>query len=93
MVKMFYIYIVENLITHGWYIGFSTDIERRLKEHNEHIGGQYTKKSRGKWKLIYLEGYADKKDALGREKFLKSGAGRKYIKKQLQNYIERNLFC
>jgi len=39
------------------------------------------------WKLIYFEAYLNKKDALGREKFLKEGSGRKYMKKQLKHYL------
>jgi len=41
----------------------------------------------GEWKLIYAEAYLHKDDAMGREKFLKSGSGRKFLKKQLKNYL------
>ena len=88
MIKLFYVYIIENTLNNGWYIGFSTDVERRLEEHNAKIGSEHTRKTKGDWKIIYLEGYIDKRDALGREKYLKSGSGRKYIKKQLVHYIE-----
>lgn len=50
-------------------------------------GGGNTAKRTKTWKLIYAEAYIDKKDALGREKFLKGGSGGKYIKKQLTNYF------
>ena len=88
MNKLFYVYIIENSLSHAWYIGFSTDVARRLDEHNQRIGSRFTRKAKGDWSLIYLEGYFNKSDALGREKFLKSGAGRKYLKKQLANYIK-----
>ena len=88
MTNLYYIYIIENSFDQSWYIGFSTDVARRIDEHNKKIGGKYTKKKKGDWKLIYIEGYIHKLDALGREKYLKSGAGRIYIKKQLSNYIE-----
>ncbi len=81
MSELFYIYIIENSIDRSWYIGFSTDVARRLSEHNSKIGSDHTRKMKGKWTVIYIEGFLDKKDALGREKYLKSGAGRKYIKK------------
>ena len=84
---MFYVYLLENSIDSSWYIGFTTDIERRLFEHNSKIGGDYTGNKPGKWKMIYFEAYLDKKDALGREKFLKSGSGHKFLKKQLFNYL------
>jgi hypothetical protein len=37
----------------------------------------FATKSRGPWKLIYYEAYTEREDAEGREKFLKSGAGRR----------------
>ena len=84
---MYYIYIIENEKDKSWYIGFSVDVKRRISEHNSKIGGQYTSTKKGRWNLVYIEGYSNKLDALGREKYLKSGAGRKYLKKQLSNYL------
>ncbi|HJN84915.1 MAG TPA: hypothetical protein QF873_01175 [Patescibacteria group bacterium] len=37
---------------------------------------------------MYYEAYRNKMDALGREKFLKSGAGRRFVKKQVRHYLE-----
>ena len=85
---MFHIYLIENSIDKSWYIGFTTDIDRRISEHDQKIGGDYTAKKPGKWRLIYSESYLDKKDALGREQFLKSGSGRRFLKKQISNYLE-----
>jgi len=84
---MFYVYAIENSIDKSWYIGFSEDIDRRVLEHNQKIGGEYTSKKSGRWKLIYYEAYLSKRDALGREKFLKSGSGRKFLNKQMTNYL------
>lgn len=39
------------------------------------------------WKLIYYETYLHKMDAIRREKFLKSGSGWRFLKKQLSNYM------
>ena len=83
---MYYVYLLENQNDKSWYIGFTTDIERRLREHNEKSGGQTTKR-KSNWKLVYFEGYLVKADALGRERFLKSGSGRRYLKKQLAHYL------
>lgn len=81
------VYLLENEHTRSWYIGFTTDITRRVDEHNAGIGGRHTAKIAGKWRLIYSEMYLDKRDAIGREKFLKSGAGRRYLKHQLNHYL------
>ena len=84
---MFYfVYIIESDVDQSWYIGYTQDLKQRVKEHNQ---GKctYTKKLGRKWRLIYAEFYRSKKDALGREQFLKSGSGRRYIKKQLHYYL------
>ena len=40
--------------------------------------------------LIYYEAYLEEEDALGREKFLKSGSGRRFLKKQLRHYLAKH---
>jgi putative endonuclease len=86
--NIYYVYVLENLIDFSWYIGFTTNVSRRVSEHNRKIGGDYTSKKAGGWRLIYFEAYLNKSDALGRECFLKSGSGRKFVKKQLQHFFE-----
>jgi putative endonuclease len=70
---MFYVYVLRSDSDAGFYIGFSTDLKRRLAEHRR--GASFATKSRGLWKLIYYEAYTEREDAEGREKFLKSGPG------------------
>jgi putative endonuclease len=81
------VYVLENKNDKSWYIGQTDDLERRLEQHNSGNGGRTTKLKSGPWRLIYAEAYVDKRDALGREKFLKSGSGRTYLKKQLRHYL------
>ncbi len=45
---------------------------------------------RGPWKLIYYEAYLEQPDALGRERYLKSGAGRRFLRAQLADYLRKN---
>jgi hypothetical protein len=52
-------------------------------------GGAASTKGRGPWKLIYYEAYLQKEDASGREVFLKSGAGRRFLDKQLREHFMR----
>jgi putative endonuclease len=84
---MFYVYILEHTKDKSWYIGYTEDLKRRLKEHQSNKGSRTTSLKNGKYKLIYYEAYLNKTDALGREKYLKSGSGRKYLQKQLKNYL------
>jgi putative endonuclease len=63
------------------YIGQTNNLERRIEEHNTREG-RYTS-NKGPWKLIFKEEFASRSLAMRREKFLKSGKGREYIKKNL----------
>ena len=85
---MFYVYLLEHQTDKSWYIGYSENLKRRLNEHRSGSGSRTTSLKKGNYKLIYYESYLNKQDALGREKYLKSGSGRKYLKKQLKNYFE-----
>ena len=82
---MFYVYLLHSERDAGLYIGFSTDLRRRLNEHKN--GAAQATNFRGPWNLIYYEAYAEEADALGRERYLKSGGGRKFLRSQLRNYF------
>lgn len=83
---MYNIYVLESINTGKWYIGFTPgSILTRLTKHNS--GEVQSSKPFMPWKIIYTESYLNRKDATGREKFLKSGSGRNYLKKQLKNYL------
>ncbi|MFH1444818.1 MAG: GIY-YIG nuclease family protein [Candidatus Peregrinibacteria bacterium] len=82
---MHIVYVLESLSDHGWYIGYTTDLKKRLDAHNHHRN--VSTAHRGPWKLLYAEAYIEKLDALGREKFLKSGNGREILKKQMRHYL------
>ncbi|MCL5028725.1 MAG: GIY-YIG nuclease family protein [Bacteroidetes bacterium] len=59
------------------YIGFTSDIERRLKEHN--LGKVKSTKNRRPVELIYTEEFINKREAEKRERFFKSHKGRDYL--------------
>ncbi|MBI4257110.1 GIY-YIG nuclease family protein [Candidatus Uhrbacteria bacterium] len=83
---MFYVYVIESESSGKWYIGYSSNLRARLQTHNQN--GNASTSNRGSWKLIYYEAYVTKEDAMGREKFLKSGSGWRYLKKQLYHYLD-----
>ena len=85
---MWYAYILENSESKRIYIGSTSDLRRRLKEHNQKRGGACTRKQKGNFKLIFYEAYLEKKDALKAENFFKSGYGREVLKDKLENYFE-----
>lgn len=86
---MFYVYILHSEQDNKLYTGYTNNIKRRMTEHNE--GKVESTKNRRPLKLIYYEAYLVKADAKSRETFLKSGSGKRYIKKQLQTYFEKKL--
>lgn len=83
---MYYTYLLENQNDLSWYIGYTNDLRARLARHCRGNGARTTKIKKD-WRLIYYEAYLEKSDAMGRERFLKSGSGRTYLKKQLKNYL------
>ena len=82
---MFYVYLLHSAQDAGLYIGFCTDLRRRLNEHKN--GASQATNFRGPWSLIYYEAYIDEVDVIGRERYLKSGGGRKFLRSQLRNYF------
>lgn len=70
---MFYVYVLRSESDLGLYIGYSSDLRRRLAAHQRRAARATS--HRGSWRLIYYEAYAEQADALGREKYLKSGVG------------------
>jgi predicted GIY-YIG superfamily endonuclease len=84
---MYYVvYFLESIkYPQKHYIGVTTDIKKRITAHNN--SNVISTKKFKPWKLVYAELYTNKEDASGREKFLKSGSGWKYLNKQLKNYF------
>lgn len=77
---MWWVYALYNKKVSKIYIGYSSNVERRLKEHNEKRGRHYTAKQKGEWFLVYKEELQTKREALKREKQQKSYQGRRFIK-------------
>ncbi|MFC7339691.1 GIY-YIG nuclease family protein [Haloferula chungangensis] len=84
---MIYVYVLQSEMDSGLYIGMTADLRRRFEEHQS--GESQSTKGRRPWMLIYYEAYLQESDALGREVFLKSGGGRRFLDKQLRNHFAR----
>lgn len=82
----FYTYILYSLKDKGFYIGFTNNLKNRLTLHAK--GQVIATKNRIPVKLIHYEYFISEKDAKAREKFLKSGYGRKQFKEILKNTLE-----
>ena len=84
---MHYVYVLRSLRDGGFYIGYSTDLRRRTAEHV--TAASFATSFRGPWKLIYYEAYLERDDGLGRERYLKSGSGRRFLKAQVRHYLAK----
>ena len=81
------VYVLKSLKDGNLYIGCTKNLNERLNFHN--TGKVSSTKLRKPFQLIYAEVYRNKKDAYRREKFLKTGWGRNYLKRVLKNYLSK----
>ncbi len=78
---MWVVYALYNRNIHRFYIGQTNNLYRRIREHKEKRGKHFTAKAKGVWELVYREECTSRRDAITREKQLKSYRGREFIKK------------
>ncbi|MES2651803.1 MAG: GIY-YIG nuclease family protein [Bacteroidota bacterium] len=76
---MFHVYILFSIKRNRYYVGFTNDLERRVKTHNTNHKG-FTGHT-GDWKLVYQEVFNKKEDAAFKEKLIKNWKSRKLIEK------------
>jgi len=81
---MFKVYALFSPFFNKLYIGYTSNLDQRIKSHNEIGTKGYTLRFRP-WNLIYTESHNSKKEALVREKQLKSAKGRKFIWNIIKN--------
>jgi putative endonuclease len=75
---MYYVYVLKGVKTKKAYIGYSSDLKKRLVAHNS---GQNLATKHDKWELVYYESYRTKELALKRELKLKNhGKGLQELK-------------
>ena len=72
------IYAIKSSFDGRIYVGFTSDLKNRLKEHN--CGKTKSTKGFRPWSLIYEEKVETREEARKREKYLKSGCGKELLK-------------
>jgi putative endonuclease len=80
---MYFVYALYNSQHKKIYIGQTQDLEGRIRLHNNHTFNGYTSRFDGDWILIYQEAVATRREALDRERQLKSFRGREFIRKHI----------
>jgi putative endonuclease len=81
-----YVYILKSKKTGDWYTGCTSDLRKRFKQHNSGEENSWTK-GRRPFELIYYEAYKHSKDAYNREKQMKSGPGKRYMRERLKRFL------
>ncbi|RJR16189.1 GIY-YIG nuclease family protein [Candidatus Microgenomates bacterium] len=79
--KYFYTYALKSLEDKQLYIGWTDDLKNRFERHQN--GFVESTKHRRPLELVYFEGCLDKTKAILREKQLKTGFGRAYLKRRI----------
>ncbi|MBI3952569.1 MAG: GIY-YIG nuclease family protein [Candidatus Doudnabacteria bacterium] len=82
---MHFTYVLESLKDKRWYTGSANDLRKRFNDHNK--GKVYSTKGRTPFRLIYYEACLDGHDARVREKYLKTGMGKRYLKNRLKRFL------
>ncbi len=75
---MFYVYVLYSDNFKRTYKGMTQDVDKRLIQHN--LKQIKSTKAYTPWRLIIKEGFETRIEAREREKYLKTGVGRAYIK-------------
>ncbi|HCE58446.1 MAG TPA: endonuclease [Prolixibacteraceae bacterium] len=80
----FTFYILQSQQDASFYIGYTTDLDRRLFEHNS--GKSNYTSGKKPWKVVYSEKFETKTAAIKREKFLKNQRNRAFYEKLICDY-------
>lgn len=84
---MYYVYVLLSEKDSNFYTGSTSDLKSRIKQHNE--GKVPSTKNRRPLQLIYYEACLSREDAFRREKYLKTGMGKRYLRNRLKSSLEK----
>lgn len=81
----YYTYVIESKKNGNLYIGYTTDLKKRLQEHNR--GLNFSTKPYLPWQLIHFEAFLNEQDAKRRERYQKTNQGSRLLKRLLKEYF------
>jgi putative endonuclease len=88
---MYYVYVLQSESDNRFYTGFTKNLEKRMEEHIS--GVSRATKGRIPLKLVYYEFCLNFRDAMKRERYLKTTWGKRYIKNRINNYMKQANKC
>jgi putative endonuclease len=83
---MFYTYVLISEKDRELYVGFTKDLRKRFDEHEKGLVGSTA--HRRPLTLVYYEACLNENDAITREKYFKTGFGRRFVRSRIRNYID-----
>ncbi|MFA6619069.1 MAG: GIY-YIG nuclease family protein [Candidatus Neomarinimicrobiota bacterium] len=83
---MYYVYIIQSKITRNYYIGYTSDVQRRLDQHNQ--GKTRSTKAYKPWELVFTKGFESKRKARQIELKIKKMKSHKFIERLINKEID-----
>ena len=83
-----YVYILLSKKDNMFYTGYTSNLQNRIKDHIR--GKVASTKNRRPLLLVYFESSLNQQDATRREKYLKSGNGKIYLKNRIRNFLKES---
>lgn len=87
--KFFYVYVLQSINKHFLYVGFTSNLKKRFKEHNNEE--ELSTKHYAPFILIHYEAYRNIKDAKRREQYFKTTKGKTTLKTMLREYFKTKI--
>lgn len=84
--KFYYVYVLKSINQNFLYVGFSTDLKKRLKQHNDKH--EFSTKPYAPLELIHYEAYKNVADAKRREKYFKTTKGKTTLRTMLKEFFQ-----
>ena len=78
----FYTYVLKCQKTETFYTGTTNDLKQRLEQHKK--GQVYYTRNKLPVKLVYFEACLNRDDTYRRERYLKTGMGKRYLRNRLK---------
>ena len=83
--KFYYVYVLVSKRDRNFYVGYANNLKSRFEQHLK--GLVASTKDRRPLELVYYETCRDKRDAMHREKYLKTYLGRQFLRNRLKSYL------
>lgn len=81
----YFTYVLRSQKDGRWYTGYTNDLRKRFSAHR--AGEVTSTKGRGPFELMYYEYCVNKYDAWNRERYLKSGPGKRFLTNRLKRFL------